>query len=144
MINNLKGGEFIGKGAYGCVYANPPLKCSGYEERSKSGISKLMLKDDSIIEKKQYIKIDNIDNKFLYHYALGDTCYYPEWPNEDDDNSWEDCDIGKKNIDVVGNLVFMEQENGGLDLKVTQKEFSSRMLHLQNRGKGLHELKKID
>jgi hypothetical protein len=88
MINNLKGGKFIGQGTYGCVYANPSLKCNDspyknrpyrHNTRVKSPISKLMRRSDLIREEKQLKEVDRIDTKFLYHYGINDVCLSPKW-----------------------------------------------------------------
>ena len=47
-LTRKKGGRFIGKGTYGCVFGGPPLKCKSQEKRdTRKVISKLMKKDSA-------------------------------------------------------------------------------------------------
>ena len=50
--NNIKGGEAIASGGFGCVFS-PSLKCKGTKKRDKNKISKLMTKKHAIQEYKE-------------------------------------------------------------------------------------------
>lgn len=134
MINNLRGGKFIARGSYGCVYKDPSLKCVG-QERSHVNVSKLMKRQDAIDEMKEYDIIDRIDNNFLYHYSKPKFCNSPAKPNVSNDRMFSDCSIYKHDRQGNNNLkdlVILEQEDGGLSLLDMLDEFDYRMINLKS------------
>jgi serine/threonine protein kinase len=144
MINNLRGGKFVAKGSFGCVYKNPSLKCRG-QERSYVNVSKLMKRQDAINEMKEYDIIDAIDNKFLYHYSKPKFCDSPAKPDVSNDRMFIDCSIYKNNKRGKNNLkdlVILEQEDGGLSLLDMLDEFDDRMIDLE-RTKSKAEIRKM-
>ena len=56
--DNIKGGEVIASGGFGCVFS-PALKCKN-KKRTKNKITKLMIRKNAIDE---YDEINNILNK---------------------------------------------------------------------------------
>ena len=53
-----KGGKFLGKGSYGCVF-DPPLLCDKKLEREK-GVGKLFQEKSDAIEEKVFSKITDL------------------------------------------------------------------------------------
>ena len=70
--------KFIAAGAYGCVYKHPGLKCKVNKAIPEATISKLIMTNEALSELIEYDWIDNIDDKFLYHYPKPEICVYPE------------------------------------------------------------------
>ena len=57
-MRNLKGGEAVGRGSYGCVF-RPALKCKGFNGDLDKYVSKLMCNEEANNEMQE---IDNISN----------------------------------------------------------------------------------
>lgn len=71
----LKGGEFVAKGSYGCVYKKPPLKCSNEAtRRNNSYVTKLMEKHDAEEEAAQSLLIRHLDPTEKYFVSAEKQC----------------------------------------------------------------------
>lgn len=123
--NNIKGGEAIASGGFGCVFS-PSLKCKGTKKRDKNKISKLMTKKHAIQEYKEINefkkKLKNITN-FEDYFLLNDItiCQPAKLSVIDLKNFNKKCtalpkdDIDKKNINSkLDEILSINMPNGGI------------------------------
>ena len=123
MNKNLKGGKFLGKGTFGCVY-NPPIPCKGTDERDSTDyVSKVMTKkaaSEEMVEANIIRKIDPKSNFALYGLKQCDIVSV----TKSEENCLKDCTHLKKNAGKqkkgeckVKNLAQLVMKNGGYSLE---------------------------
>jgi hypothetical protein len=144
--NNMKGGDILASGGYGCVF-KPALKCkSSYKNERKPGyISKLMTEKHAKSEygqiqtfKKVLEKIPNYNDYFLVSgFSL---CEQPILEEEDLSN-FKKCkaltkkDFTAENIDSrLNELMSINMPDGGIDVKTffSQPFSPERMVNMNN------------
>lgn len=114
----------IGEGSYGCVH-KPSLKCKKKNIDYDNKISKIMKKDNAVIEMKEYKKISNIDKNNEFYLGKPIKCNVDNIKSNID--SIAKCNKnGKKFIDQIENLSLLVMEDGGVNLE----EYANEILKL--------------
>ena len=126
--NNQRGGKFLGKGTYGCVY-NPPIPCKGTDERDSTDyVSKVMTKKEAsneMVEANIIREIDPKSNFALYGLKQCDIVSV----TKSDENCLKDCTHLKKNAGKqkkgeckVTKLAQLVMKNGGYSLEYNKNK----------------------
>lgn len=112
-----KGGKFIAKGTYGCVYGNVRKSCVDEDvlQTDDGNISKQMNYQEAIIEKQEMETIDMIDPSFNFHLKTERTCLVN--PKQLEENK-EECSIPHADHLLI-------QESGGMSLRQLSKSLST-------------------
>ena len=122
---NLKGGEVIDGGSYGCVF-NPSLKCSN-SDKLHPGLSKLMLRDNGKSELEVVNKIEpllkNIPNYKNFFILNSFICSPKPLSNTDLKKFDKKCfaltnnNITSRNINKnLNKLQVLQMDNGGISI----------------------------
>jgi len=140
-----KGGSFVRKGSYGCVFHRPPLKCLGERERRSEGnqVSKLMHQKDAIKEyneSKPFKIIDPEKQYFLWAHA---TCPFDNKSIESANNMGT-CLRGTTPVHLTDkDLSLLFSDYGGIDLhhiKLNSMQYANFFRGFGNLLSGLHLL----
>lgn len=134
-----KGGKLIGQGSFGCVY-KPALRCKGAKRIEDGYVSKLMERENALLEIEEQKNVDEIDPDFHFHLPMGEACV-PEKPEKKHDNLLKDCFVqGWDAYNTAKNIYYnvFSKKFMNVHLKDGGTSLSS---YLKNNAKDMKSLK---
>lgn len=109
--NKLRGGKFVAKGTYGCVF-RPNLPCPDETGPTSNVVSKVMESMEAQKERGEFTSIDAVDPKFLFHLPAPKICDYQR--KYDDEEGMNRCHIRKEND--PDDMSILQYKDGGMAL----------------------------
>ncbi len=126
LKHRKKGGELVGKGAYGCVF-RPAIRCEGNRTRSTNEISKFMSRNAAKSEfaKKAYLSELNADQSFIVYPTR--MCRPPMYMNRSfrERNNLQECSLKDEK---PTHLLQMKNAGNSLYKKTLSAEDSAAFL----------------
>lgn len=145
---NKKGGDFVARGAYGCVF-RPAIQCDDRQIELSNKVTKVMDLRNARTEIQETIKIDAIDPSFIFHLETPILCKGNLGRTRSEPGSHKCPILGQMHPQSV---TYLQLEEGGISLLdfsttklytriQTEKDFHTLLQGMRNLIEGVKIMK---